>query len=337
LQGTVAPGSGYRNIVIAGQNNAPIDVRGTWNVSNNYKTVAFTPNEVCGQNSCGDVMYCLPVTCEDGEQCTNGFSTLVRTAQSLPDSFEARPFTGVTDLAGNALDTSAIEGTFGRGNGVRELPPAPQNIEQIDPNELVPDNFYFTFLVENRVNRTAPYITQVEPPLDGSDIPAEAPLTITFSDRMLAQTFAGISLEEYPANVDGIDDIWYRHQSSVNDAGQTVVTTRHREFGPNNRDLYYFVSVSSSVQNIYQNCMYPGRGPSANAGNRDDQGATSFVCAYTEDANGNVIESNNCIQVTAEDAARDTACAQTLDEGQQTMETIEACKTYLKSISPTNF
>jgi len=63
-------------------NNAPIN--GEFIISNLYKTVEFKTNVKCGQNSCGDEMYCLPplanikvwvkaaslATCKSNEECT---------------------------------------------------------------------------------------------------------------------------------------------------------------------------------------------------------------------------------------------------------------------------
>src|SRR3989344_745177 len=80
--------------------------RGNFNLTNNYRTLEFTPSQECGKNSCGNKMYCLPVCDKSGANCNqDNYEVLLRAGRTInPGSFETQPFSGVTDLAGNALD-----------------------------------------------------------------------------------------------------------------------------------------------------------------------------------------------------------------------------------------
>jgi hypothetical protein len=39
----------------------------------------------------------------------------------------------------------------------------------------------------------------------------------------------------------------------------TVQTIKHRVFGPNDADLYYFPILPSTIKSKNQQCLYPGR------------------------------------------------------------------------------
>jgi len=106
-------------------------------------------------------------------------------------------------------------------------------------------------------------------------------------------------LVEYPHQSD-INDIWFSPSSINTGTGnniQTETTLRHRIFGPNNRDLYYFPSVAGSVKSLNQNCLYPGRGPGNGTG--DDACQLDGAGNYT-----------NCLIPTSFSANNDTGCSQ---------------------------
>jgi hypothetical protein len=61
-QGLATAASDYNNIIFASNT-----VTGAWSIGNAYKTVEFLSDVPCGQNSCGEMMYCLPVVCAANE------------------------------------------------------------------------------------------------------------------------------------------------------------------------------------------------------------------------------------------------------------------------------
>jgi hypothetical protein len=113
---------GFTNISLT----AGVVIDGQYFISNQYRTVEFVTKELCGQNSCGGDVYCLP-----GGVTING---LVRAA-------------GIEDMAGNNLDgddANAIGGEpaddYGwsfETNNVIDLNP-PQMI-YMDSNPMFPE------------------------------------------------------------------------------------------------------------------------------------------------------------------------------------------------------
>ncbi|PIR74594.1 MAG: hypothetical protein COU35_01805 [Candidatus Magasanikbacteria bacterium CG10_big_fil_rev_8_21_14_0_10_47_10] len=300
VQGLSGPNTEFNHIIFGDR-----AVTGEWKLTNRYQTVEFVSDIACGQNSCGDVMYCLPTpSCADADEaCAEDYEVLIRTADVInPDgrSFEAIPFSGVMDASGNALNGRSgdiVEHDAGEADG---KPPVGLrdnagniDIKAIGDQERAEDNMWWTFGIRNTIDRTPPFISRVTPDIDQGRVPGDAPLSITFSERMWYHTLhRNVRVTEHPANLNGMDDIWFALDSGENDAGQTVVTVSHREFGPNGFDLYYFPSIASQVKDAQQNCLYPGRGPAEE------------LSDCTRDDNGNY---EHCTGVE-ENPVRDTSC-----------------------------
>ena len=91
---------------------------------------------------------------------------------------------------------------------------------------------------------------------------------------MWINTLDSIGLEEFPeANVEGkwIDFWFYRRSETV--GVTTTVELKHREYGANGIDYFYFPKISSAVKSLNQNCLYPGYGPvMVNAGEKGTSG-----------------------------------------------------------------
>ncbi|HYE59796.1 MAG TPA: pilin [Candidatus Kapabacteria bacterium] len=299
-------------------------VRGEWRVSNGYSTVEFISSESCGVNSCGEPMYCLPVVCDAGETgiCTDLFETLVRTARlDGTGTFQAVPFTGVTDIAGNALD--------GDRDGKPDNQPAVvgENLSSIREAEKKEDNYFWKFTVKNEIDRSSPVVERVNPPVDQGGVTGEQPLEITFNKTMMGLSLSGIKVEEYREGENNrIDPLWYRTTFSTGADEKTVVTVNHRIFGPNNLDYYYFPSIPSSVKSNNQNCLYPGRGP---------DGANACTLRI-DSVTGAVVPGSiaNCVSVSG-DSNQDTGCAQGINPDGTRQPTVAACLQYMKSISRT--
>ncbi len=307
VQGLNNPASSFTQLIFGSS-----AVTGIWRLTNQYKTVEFVSDQACGQNSCGDVVYCLPA---------GGQAALVRTGQLVGagSGFSALPFTGVMDMAGNALDGN-------KDNIPNGKPPLPPDFHTIGAGEDKPDNFLWHFTVNNSIDLTSPYITQVSPGLDQEDVSAQAPLQIFFSSPLWLDTLDGIHLEEYglPAGA-AVDPIWFRVRALLGHVGNTVVTIDHRDFGPGGAPVYYFPSIPSTIKNVSENCLYPGRGPVS-----DIKGA-SPVCSYSVDAAGHVTTSN-CVEVKAV-SAQDTGCVQTTNPESLLQPDVTTCLKTLENMS----
>ncbi|MBI2436596.1 MAG: hypothetical protein HYV41_02535 [Candidatus Magasanikbacteria bacterium] len=322
--------SNFNNILVNNMGTTDKMVTGTWKITNGYKTVEFVTDNPCGQNSCGETIFCLRVdNCTDAQDvnCTNPYSMLVRTAEPTNANdeapFEAKPFSGVYDLAFNGLDNDSDNLTS------KKLTKPASGLKVITPNESKPDNYWWNFFAKNEIDRSAPYIMRTIPGVDTEDVEEHAPLEIQFSKLMWINTLGmpNMDLNEYPANMcaDGtntcvndaqLDDMWHVTYAQET-AEKTVAMMKHREFGPNDLDLYYFPTVSSTVKSITQNCMYPGYGP-WNADKSTGKAVENLpLCIVDFDANGDSTQIGpECVSVNAT-AASDTGCVYTDGTGKK--------------------
>lgn len=312
------------------------DVVGRWEITNGYRTIEFIPSTSCGTtNSCGEAMYCLPVSCGT-EGCEDAYESLIRTAQVFNEAepWEAFPFTGVMDMAGNSLD--------GDADGIWDGVPG-RNVDNariIAEGERAADNDTVSFTVKNEIDRRQPYVHTITPEVDAVRVLEYEPLEIQFSMAMSYGSFRHIYLEEYPPNT--LDyRFWFNTRAMNRPLDPTIfgsarpatkVQVNHRPFGPDGADLYYFVSVSGTVRGINQNCMYPGRGPSGIDSDTEH-------CIFEVDSNGTVIADNGgCVDVDPRDPENDTGCAYTFVDGgsvaDQSQASVEACISVLEANSP---
>ncbi len=338
-QGMSGPNSPFNNIIFHADT-----ITGQWRISNGYKTLEFTSDIPCGQNSCGEPMYCLPVDCQEGAACDNPYEVLVRTALTLTNnSFESVPFSGLMDMAGNALDNgpgNVADGVMANPHRAGFDQNAPKVIHDAEKS---PDNYYWAFNISNAIDRASPAIETVTPNLDAESVPQASPLILNFNRRLSNFSLDGITLEEYPLPLAlvaqnpafaNLGDIWFRPSSEIVGV-KSVVTINHRNFGPQGTNFYYFPVVPSSIKSVTQNCLYPGRGPWTN---QRPLGQNSPVCNYAEDADGRVVQNAGCVVFPDNFGAdRDTGCIQYTNQNVgQTFGNTTTCVNTLKTpaISP---
>ncbi|OGH64173.1 MAG: hypothetical protein A2821_04130 [Candidatus Magasanikbacteria bacterium RIFCSPHIGHO2_01_FULL_41_23] len=348
-QGILSASSSFTNIIFNKKT-----VFGEWKISNGYTTLEFIPGEQCGQNSCGEPMYCLPaINCDELPEdtaCEARYTTLIRTAalaNPTENSFQAQPFTGLMDMASNALDNGPDKKSDGilfepKNKEWKHKPPMPADWKTIgddedypENDEKNPDNYLWSFKVSNDIDRTIPYITKVNPALEGEGVKGKDSVEIYFSKYMLYSSIPdGAGILEYPDHVKGGQDkvaledfAYYFHSLNRDDASSTMTTILHpREFGPGGLDLYYFTFVSSSVKADNQNCLYPGRGPNGEKNSLP-------VCVYSENSDGTIKEQKNCVPVTFS-AESDTGCVFGLTEADKIQPDVATCVKKLKAASP---
>lgn len=293
---------------------------GEWKAVNTFKSLEFVSNQPCGVNSCGETIFCLPISCA-GVSCTNGYRVLAGTSELFSkSSFEAVPFTGLTDMAGNALD--------GGNPGVADGKPPIGGAYAIDPSDLAADNFSWNFTIENTIDRSIPWILSVTPDPDAENVDKKAPVEIRFNKQMMLGSLSSIAIEEHGTGAEKLDDVWTIVSGETVEVGDDALGTnaviQHREFGPNGLDLYYFPSAPHTVRDVYQNCLYPGYGPIGSA-----------ECGIKMSTDGDVLAATNCTPVTV-DAGGDTGCVVTNGVLDMSQPNIAACLNGLKSeaVSP---
>lgn len=335
VQGRWALDTNFLNIVT--QPTSSVFVTGTWKITNGYKTIEFVSDQSCGFNSCGDVMYCLAVDrtsgCAEGLCPVTPYQVLLRTAATISGtSFESIPFTGIMDVAGNALDAGEVN--------IRNGKPVSGG-RVIGDGEAVPDNYIWNFGVLDAIDTTAPFVHRITPSIDEENVSERADLKIIFGRQMSYTSLGNLKVEEHgldeiviPEGESRPDSLWFVPRSSnVSVSGFGVATTtqttfEHRVFGPNGLDLFYFTSIPSSVVALNQNCLYPGRGP-APIGLGSSGDGNGSVCTYSE-RSGVVGVDSGCVDVQKSDSNNDTGCGFGSIDDDTTVSSTQACIDLLK-------
>ncbi len=212
----------------------PIQLDGSYISGNQYLTTEFVSNELCGQNSCGGNVYCLPAPASPppATLLINGVVT-----------------SAITDMAGNFLDGDG-DGTaggnyawsFSTNNTIDLTPPMMLSRQPVSGAAAVdlsnPIEMTFSKVLSAStlnsgnvgLGRTVPY--------SGSGLP----------DPITNEGNYWISSLNADTNGDGIPD-------------QTKVFINHDTFSPL---IKYHPGADAEVKDVQQNCYYPstcGPGP----------------------------------------------------------------------------
>ncbi len=127
---TIAP-SNYDNITLTHGAENTISI-GKYVISNQYRTVEFIPNELCGENSCGIDIFCL----------------------AGPDRFIGTVTTDIRDMAGNAIPSNYVW-NFNTTNNIDSNPPIMVSMEPTGALSPLSDPVKMTFnktLLSSSVN-----------------------------------------------------------------------------------------------------------------------------------------------------------------------------------------
>ncbi|MDD5043549.1 MAG: Ig-like domain-containing protein [Patescibacteria group bacterium] len=218
---------------------------GGYNIGNEYQAVEFIPNVLCGQNSCGQDVFCLPPNAQ-----------LTALAKSIDPEKVSFPYGGVVDMCDNPLD--------GDGDGA------------VDKKEgdNYPDNYSWSFATSDEVDLTSPAVEKIihqnkdntgefiSPPDGVSDIldniNKTEPIEIYFSKAMMVSLINNSNVVIEPQ-----DAKWYgwfypiSKNESVEVDGRTLRKTRtslkHDIFFESSG---YWPSISSQLKDVYQNCLW---------------------------------------------------------------------------------
>lgn len=259
----VDPTSASGNVEIVG--GAPVGFRsirvrdeagfiaGKFAIGNGYRTVEFSTNVLCGVNSCGGDVYCLP---GNADITTTVYAEFLGAEPPASDGF---PYDGIVDMVGNSLD--------GNGNGVAEGP----GFSEEDPI----DNFIWSFSTNNNVDLVPPTIERITPDIREGGVDLDAPVNITFDKIMSATTLNNSNVIFL---VSPFYELWYdtrnRNLTEIGEpAGiddepvKTSLELRHGPLAPSDEEIRfdYFPGVTSGVKDVMQNCFYPGAGMACEA------------------------------------------------------------------------
>jgi hypothetical protein len=271
-------------------NNEEI-IDGTFYISNNYRTVEFISDFQCGENACGEKIYCLPdnshievrliaaslKSCNSNNDCMT-YQPFINCSTSvfafnvcqdgdgnyLPSS---EGFLGIMDTSFNSLDGN--RDSFAKGPNSFYY----ENIGDINDG----DNFKWNFFVTDQINLDPPRINSVFP-VQGASFNGQDDIIVEFDSLMRNSTLRTGSVfssgplgvvEHKRINIYASDEsvgYWIKTENiDSNNSGSpdyTQVLVNHSELSPSTT---WRSQVGSGVENIYQNCFKPSAGVTCNA------------------------------------------------------------------------
>ena len=207
-------------------------IQGTQLIGNAYRTVEFRTNELCGTNSCGEQVYCLPGNQKIAVNVKADGLTATPPLGIYPPS-------GVTDMAGNSLD--------GNGDGVAQGGPT--------------DDHPFSFTTSNQIDLTPPKVVAQQPDTLQGNIARDLPMSVTFSKLMSATSITTDTMKLVPGSGGAPTNYALTSEGVSSTSGgpldQTKATIQHDLLSS---DQPYAADLTSGLRDLHQNCFYPGGG-----------------------------------------------------------------------------
>lgn len=269
---------------------------GKFAISNQYKTVEFISDNLCGVNGCGEKIYCLPENSHikaelaaanladcGADNCASRSPYNICAGGHCQNSagenypLSAAPLAGIADMALNSLN----------GNRDSDADGPVSFYNENSPNLLNGDSYQWSFYISDQIDLAAPEITGirqidingVEQPINQGDTGVHLvnPILINFSKLMMASSLStGSRIIE-----SGDEDITHQliniwnftnkpvgywvtkvdNDSTVPLDGEpdwTQALLKHSMFVDSTG---YRAQVGSGVRDIYQNCFKPSTGP----------------------------------------------------------------------------
>ncbi|MCX6800340.1 MAG: Ig-like domain-containing protein, partial [Candidatus Falkowbacteria bacterium] len=280
--------------------HANVIVTGNFNISNLYKTIAFTPNNPCGVNACGQSIYCLPAdanlkielvaasldTCARNEDCVSKnpyaiCSTSKHCQKPAPDSTNypmasTTSNTGIIDAAMNSLDgnrDSKAQGPISYFN--ENIKPADRTLADAAKG----DSFQWSFWTSDQLDISSPTITGQSVSQGSSILDANLAnsITLEFSKVMESNslstgitelTIGGKKITHKKINLNNLNNqpVGYWITSAGADETSQPDTYPEKTNAFLNHTPFltansFKASVGSGVRDIYQNCFKPCQGP----------------------------------------------------------------------------
>ena len=265
---------------------------GKFMIANAYKTVEFISDTECGQNACGEKIYCLPAnshlaaelvsanlkSCDTDSDCANfqpfskcaPFSNYKTCQDSNGKNYPVSNLSqldGIVDAAANSLD--------GNRDVFADGPIAFYNQNKADDLSLK-DKYRWSFYINDQVMLEPPSISFIKPENSGMGADTKAPLQINFNTLMMNSSLRTGTVVINNGKNDVEHHLINIFSSSPSPLGYWV-TAENRDVSPldgepditfsflNHTDfdssVTYKAQVGSGVKDIYQNCFKPSAGP----------------------------------------------------------------------------
>lgn len=263
-------------VVDAAGNN----VEGTFEISNNYRTIDFTTTDACGEDPCGDTIYCLP-----------GEDTLTVTAKAASIDDEEPPqaimigvdFDGLVDAAANSLDGDADGQACGSST---------DDIDCDDGDE--DDNYDWQFTTTDEVEDTVPHVVTLDPGIAEDEAGADNDVVVTFNTLLKSSTVNTTNASLWP---DPYYEFWFSARKYNNEDEVSEVHMEHPTLvSTQDGGWDYWPVLTNGIKSTYQICMYPAMDEGSCGEGRSS--STPYCCNGTPSADA----CQTTTQETAEDA-----------------------------------
>ncbi|HAU66682.1 TPA: hypothetical protein DCW61_05030 [Candidatus Uhrbacteria bacterium] len=222
------------------------NVEGTFEISNGYRTVSFTTIDACGEDPCGDTIYCLP---------TNQLIRSLAKAATLNETEVPQAkssgvtFDGLVDSAANSLDGDHDGDACGSELDTISCKDGGAN-----------DHYQWTFTTTDEVNDTVPEVVSLRPGIEEDEISQTNDVEITFNTFLKSSTVKTDSASLWP---DPYYQFWFAVRKENNDT-VTVVHLEHPTLVSTDEGGWdYWPVLTHDIKSAYQICMYPAIGPDA--------------------------------------------------------------------------
>lgn len=260
---------------------------GRFTLSNMFKTLEFRSDTQCGQNACGDPIYCLPKNsqlsvrlraanlqdCSINSDCdiyspfsycgnSNSFHLCQdENAVNYPLA-NISNLNGVVDAAFNSLD--------GNRNNIAEGPFTYYN--ENNPQTSDGDSYQWQFYINDKIMTDPPQISFIKPAISLADVDTVAPMQINFNTLMLnssLRTGSTIIKNGEESNTHHLLNLitsaplplgyWISTENKDvspldGEPDKTFVYIHHTTFADS---VSYKSQAGSGIKDIYQNCFKP--------------------------------------------------------------------------------
>jgi len=269
-------------VPIADPTAAPVRPNGEFKISNRYTTMEFVTDLVCGVNSCGNKIFCLP------SDSTVSVVVHAATLSTQPPQADvtANGYDGITDLAGNSLDGDGNGIAQGRGKDDYLPPPAVWSFGTGSKPNLIPP----------KITAVLPKIGAQDSPQGSSNIPAKQEPHADFDSPLQASTILSDNVFIRTSETAKYADTfwWTPWQQLLTADGRVASSTEavvngrvgiaHREYAaadpkkPPPPEYYPF--LESDLQNVYQNCFIPAQSAACQGPTCCNDVASNQACKY---------------------------------------------------------
>lgn len=268
VSGAFKPGTyTLMKVSIAG----PTYMAGEWKLGNQYRTAEFVSADLCGRNSCGQDVFCLPAREEILGQIASA------SLLSPGDFTSASRFDGIEDVAGNALD--------GNSDGTPQGPVTYFDKNKPNVKPIGGDNLSWSFFTGPDIDLSAPVITDTEPNIQQPGAALLDPIKTDFNKPMAMTSLNSntIGIEGHDTVTGGFWDTWWTvesehiDQNNDDDPEGTRAKIMH---GGLWEKTNYNSTITSGVRDLLQNCYLPSAGADGPGGRGCAPQQLSLACRY---------------------------------------------------------